>query len=346
VVADVTQPLIGADFLSHFGLLVDCKNNRLLDGVTSLSAHAQAASSQTPSVTVIGGGSSVETLLSEFPDHICPTGVQREVRHNTVHHIRTTPGPTFTCRPRRLAPDRLAIAKAEFDVMSREGTARRSESSWSSALHIVPKKDNCWRPRGVYRALNSRTIPDRYPVRHNHDYSHHLSGCCFFFKIDLVRAYNQIPVHPGDIQKTAITTPFGLFQFPFMSFGLRNAAQTFQRFMDDILQGLDFCFTYLDDILVFSRSLEDHERHLRAIFGRLQMYVILINTAKCVFRASEVTFLGYRVSSEGSRPLEERVAHLQDCPSPKTASQLHRSFGMLNFCRRFLSQDAATQAPL
>jgi hypothetical protein len=225
---------------------VDCKNNRLLDAVTSLSAPAQAAISQTSSVKVISGGSTVDTLFSEFPDLIRPTGVQREVRHNTVHHIRTTPNPPVTCRPRQQAPDRLAIAKAEFDAMLREGTARRSESSWSLALHIVPKKD-----KGDYRALNARTIPDRYPVRHIHDYSHHLSGCCFFSKIDLVRAYNQIPVHPDDIQKTAMTTPFGLFEFPFMSIGLRNAAQTFQCFMD-ILRGLDFCFAYLDDILVFS----------------------------------------------------------------------------------------------
>jgi cleavage and polyadenylation specificity factor subunit 1 len=340
MVADVTQSLIGADFLSHFGLLVGCKSNRLLDAVTSLSAPAEAASLQTPSVKVISGGSSVDTLISEFSDLIRHTGVQREVRHNTVHHTRTTPGPRVTCRPRRVAPDRLAIAKAEFDAILRDGPARRSESSWSSALHIMPKKDNGWRPCGDYRALNARTIPDLNPVHHIQDYSHHPSGCCFLSKIDLLRAYNQIPVHPDDVQKTAITTPFGLFEFLFMSFGLRNATQTFQRFMDDIMRGLDFCFAYVDDILVFSRSLEDHERHLRAIFGRL------INPAKCVFTASEVTFLGYRVTSEGSRPREERVAQLQDCSPPKTASQLRRILGMLNFSRRFLPQAAATQAPL
>jgi cleavage and polyadenylation specificity factor subunit 1 len=162
-----------------------------------------------------------------MPDLTRPAGSQREVRHNTVHHIGTISSPPVTCRPRRLATNRLARAKAEFEAMLRDGTARRSESSWSSALHNVPKKDNGWRPCGDHRAMNSRTVPDRYPVRHIQDYSHQLTGCSIFSKIDLVIAYNQIPVHPDDIQKRAITNPFGLFDFAFMSFGLRNAAQTF-----------------------------------------------------------------------------------------------------------------------
>jgi hypothetical protein len=140
VVADVTQP----NFISDFGLLMDCKNNLLLDGIMSFSATAQATSLQTPSVEVFSSGSLVDTLLPDFPDLIRPTRVQRQVRHNTFHHIRTIPGLQVPCRPRRLAPDRLAIAKAEFDAMLRDGTARRSESSSSLALHIVPKKDTDW----------------------------------------------------------------------------------------------------------------------------------------------------------------------------------------------------------
>jgi hypothetical protein len=146
VVTDVTQPVIRADFLSNFDLLVDCRSNRLLDGVTSFCAPAQAASSQIRSVKVISGGTLGFTLLSEFPVLIHPTDVQHEVRHNTVHLIRTTPGPPVTCRPRGLTPDRLTISKAEFDAMLWGGTAGRSESSSTSALHVVPKKDNGWRP--------------------------------------------------------------------------------------------------------------------------------------------------------------------------------------------------------
>jgi hypothetical protein len=210
VTADVTRPIVGVDFLSHFGLLVDCRNNQLLDVVTSLSIPDQAASTVIPSVKTITGGTPIDGLLAQFLDFTRPDEVQRKVYHNTVHLIRTIHGPPVTCQPRRLAPGRLTIAKAKFDAMLRDGTARRSENSWSSALHIIPKKDSAWCPCGNYRTLNSCTIPNRYPVRHIHDYSHQLFGCSVFTKIDLVQVYNQIPVHLDDIQKTTITTPFGL----------------------------------------------------------------------------------------------------------------------------------------
>jgi hypothetical protein len=116
--------------------------------------------------------------------------------------------------------------------------------------------------------------------------------------------------------------------------------------MDDILRGLEFCFAHLTDILVFSRSLEKHGQHLRALFTQLQRYGIIINPAKCVFRAPEATFLGYKIFAEDSKPLEERVTHLQDCHHPKTANELRRFLDMLNFYRRFLPHAADTQAPL
>ena len=199
---------------------MDCKN-RLLDGTNSWAIPGHTAPSFVPSVKVVAADLPLDGLLQEFSSLTMPAGIHRKVQHNAVHHIRMTPGPPVACHPRRLDPGRLSIAKAEFSAMLRDGTARHAEDPWSSALHLVPKKDNGWRPCGDYRALNPHTIPDRYPVPHILDYSHCLSDCSIYSKIDLVRAYQQIPVHPDDIQKTAITTLFGLFEFPLMSFGLR-----------------------------------------------------------------------------------------------------------------------------
>ncbi|KAG7309898.1 hypothetical protein JYU34_004412 [Plutella xylostella] len=348
ILADVTKPIIGVDFLGHYNLLVDCRNQRLVDGITSLitPAHQHPGIDEINSVRTTMESTPYHQLLREYPDITRPAGKPGAPKHNVVHHIRTTPGQPVASHPRRLDPERLQIAKKEFDDMLLCGTARRSDSPWSSPLHLARKKDDGWRPCGDYRSLNARTIPDRYPVRHIQDFACQLAGKQVFSTIDLIKAYNQIRVFEDDIPKTAITTPFGLFEFPMMTFGLRNASQTFQRFIDEVLKDFEFCYGYVDDILVYSESADQHQQHLRALFQRLQDYGVLINTNKCVFGQPEVTFLGYSVSATGVKPLPEKVKAIQEYPVPKTVKELRRFLGMMNFYRRFLPGAAATQASL
>ena len=358
LLAAVSFPILGIDFLKHYGLLVDPAGQRLVKApvdcsvavVAQLSAGGQpsyiggvmpfqagcnqrvptggprsgsalsptrvrprvptggprsgsalspsASESSPPSPPPITPSSSsppssIEQLLESFPEvvnasKLLPTAVV----HDVVHHIKTT-GPPIACKFRRLEGDKLEAARAEFAAMEADGIVRRSTSPWASPLHMVPKKDGTWRPCGDFRRLNLVTEPDVYPLPNMLDFADRLHDCTVFSKIDLRKGYWQVPVRPEDVPKTAVATPFGLFEFVRMPFGLRNAGSSFQRMMDRVVSGLPFAYVYLDDLRVASTDHSTHLLHLQLIFQRLSSFGLVISLEKCQFLVDLFEFLGH-----------------------------------------------------
>ncbi|GFT26054.1 retrovirus-related Pol polyprotein from transposon 17.6 [Trichonephila clavipes] len=292
IIADVSSPIIGADFLKHFNLLIDLKKKRLMDVETSLFTPCVFSNIVQPSILTCDANISFKNILSEYSDLSNPSLISKSASHGTVHHIITT-GPTVTARPRRLHPKLCDAVKVEFEFLLAQGIIRPSKSPWSSPLLML--------------CPNLTTLSVIF------------------------------------LRQLAVTTPWGLYEYTHLCFGLVNSPQTFMRFMHEVLRGLPFCFVYLDDILCYSENAEEHRSHLRTIFQRLSSYGLKLNISKCVFGVTELIFLGHLITPDGIKPLPDKVQAVLDYKQPETVGSLRKFLGLLNFYRRFLPKAAEQQ---
>lgn len=233
------------------------------------------------------------------------------------------------------------------DLLSR-GFIRPSSSPYGSPVLFVKKKEGDLRLCVDYRALNKQTVKNTYPLPRIDELLDRLDGAVVFSKIDLRSGYHQIRVHEVDVHKTAFRTRYGLYEFVVLPFGLCNAPATFMRLMNDIFRDeLDRCvLIYLDDILVFSPSIEQHLRDLRTILEKLRQHRLYAKLTKCEFLQKEILFLGHRISAKGLRMDPDKVKAILEWPDLTSVSDVLSFLGLVNFYHKYLGHLAEIAAPL
>lgn len=289
-------------------------------------------------------------LVAEFSDVFpkqLPKGLppSREVDHR----IELIPGSTPPSRPTyRLSIAELSELKTQLKELIEAGFIRPSKSPFGAPVLFVKKKDGSMRLCIDYRALNNLTIKNSYPLPRIDELFDCLQGSRYFSKIDLRSGYHQIRIAEGDAPKTAFRTRYGHFEFLVLPFGLTNAPATFMHLMHETFREMldDFVLIFLDDILIYSRTLDEHEQHLRQVLQRLRENKLFAKESKCELARTEVEFLGHHVGRKGVRMMEDKVKAIAEWPTPKRTTEVRAFLGTAGYYRKFIRNFSSIAAPL
>lgn len=270
-----------------------------------------------------------------------------------THSIKTTSDkPIFTRAYRHPYAQKEEI-RSQIQELLKNQIIQPSRSPWSSPACIVSKKPDAsgkqkFRMVIDYRKLNQITIDDKYPIPNIDEILDQLSNCQYFTTLDLASGFHQIKMNSKDIEKTAFSVEFGHYEYLRMPFGLKNAPSTFQRLMNNILNGLQGqnCLCYMDDIIVFSPTLKSHIHHLEKVFQKLENANLKVQLDKSEFLHGELSFLGHVISKEGIKPNQNKIEAIQRMTIPKTTKQIKAFLGLVGYYRKFIKNFAEKTKPL
>jgi hypothetical protein len=297
------------------------------------SCHQMAIDSKEPdSLEII---KVVFEFLDVFPEDLPGMPPERKVEFAIELLLGTAPISKRACRVSR--PE-LVDLKKQIDELSEKGYIRPSTSPWATPVLFVEKKDGTRRMCIDYRALNEVMIKNKYPFPRIEDLFDQLRGVIVFSMIDLRSGYHQLRIRPSDIPKTTFITKYGLYEFAVMSFGLTNAPAFFMNLMNSVFMDyLDkFVVVFIDDILIFSQSEEEHVNHLKMVLQRLREHQLYAKLSKCEFWINEVLFLGHIINKDGLAVDPKKVADILNWKAPTDARGIKSFIGMAGYYRQFI----------
>ena len=289
-----------------------------------------------------------EHLINEYSDLFAESDLDLGRTNQVKMTIDTGDHTPIKQKPYRTPFSERPKIEKTLDDMLKADIIRPSTSPWASPIVIVPKKDGSKRMCVDYRKVNQITHKNSYPLPNISEILSSFKDAKVFSCLDLKSGYWQIEVEEKDREKTAFTCHAGLFEFNVLPFGLTAAPPVFQNLMDGILNGTLGRFTcvYLDDIIIYSSSIEEHLTHLRIVFDRLRQANLKLKPSKCDFAVKEVNFLGHRVSSDGVQPDPAKISVIKNLKPPTTVREVRSFIGMASYYRRFIDHFSDIAGPL
>ncbi|XP_015616785.1 transposon Tf2-1 polyprotein [Oryza sativa Japonica Group] len=342
--------ILGMDWLARYKGVIDCTNRKVTltsnDGqVVTVHALPSEPSRSSFNQITLEEIPIVWDYPDVFPDDLPSMPPKRDIEFRIDLVLGTTP---IHKRPYRMAANELAEVKRQVDDLLQKGYIRPSSSPWGAPVIFVEKKDHTQRMCVDYRVLNDVTIKNKYPLPKIDDLFDQLKGATVFSKIDLRSGYHQLRIKEENIPKTAFTTRYGLFECTVMSFGLTNAPAFFMNLMNKVFMEYlhKFVVVFIDDILIYSRTKEEHEEHLRLALKKLREHQLYAMFSKCEFWLSEVKFLGHFISAGGVAVDPSNVESITNWKQPKIVSEIRSFLGLAGYYRRFIENFSKIAKPM